>query len=37
MFCSFREDVIKRDVEISGYESGVGFEWVRIRASGGLL
>jgi hypothetical protein len=37
MFCSFREDVIKRDVEISGYESGVGFKWVRIRASGGLL
>ena len=37
MFCSFREDVIKRDLEISGYEGGVGFKWLRIRASGGLL
>ena len=37
MSCSLREDVITRDAEISGYESVVGFKWVRIRASGGLL
>jgi hypothetical protein len=36
-FCSFRENVVERDVEISGYESVVVFKWVRIRASGGLL
>ena len=37
MPCSLREDVITRDAEISGYESVVGFKWVRIWVSSGLL
>ena len=32
MSCSLREDVITRDAGISGYESAVGFKWVRMRA-----